>query len=195
MIWREKRVLLVVLGVLLLANAVFFFTYRVNYERRLKALDATLKESDAKLLKARNTRRAAQQQIDGYRKVQADIQTIYNQRWATEPERFTALVTEIKKVTAASQLIPHSLGFSESTESSKTGGTGTSIVGITFSVQGSYQQARRLINLLELSDQFVIIDAVSLGGSSGTDQNLNLNLRLKTIFRDLSRPPVVNRPL
>src|SRR5438874_2592741 len=32
MIWREKRILLIVLGLLLAANTVFFFTYRVRYE-------------------------------------------------------------------------------------------------------------------------------------------------------------------
>ena len=40
MIWREKRTLLFVLGAALLANAIFFFTYRVQYENRLRALDA-----------------------------------------------------------------------------------------------------------------------------------------------------------
>ena len=37
MIWREKRVLLIVLGVLLAANTVFFFTYRVQYKNRLQS--------------------------------------------------------------------------------------------------------------------------------------------------------------
>src|SRR5205807_1245036 len=40
MIWREKRILLIVLGVLLLANTIFFFTYRVQYVSRLEDLDA-----------------------------------------------------------------------------------------------------------------------------------------------------------
>ena len=31
MIWREHRILLIVLGVLFIANAIFFFTYRVQY--------------------------------------------------------------------------------------------------------------------------------------------------------------------
>ena len=191
MIWREKRVLLSILGVLLLANTAFFFTYRVQYENRLQDLDARLKDSEAKLTRARNARIAAQQQIDGYRKVQSDIQSLYNERWATEPERFTALVTEIKKVTEAAQLVPKSLTFAETTEKTVApGGVGTSIVHIGFSVQGTYQQVRRLINLLELSDQFVIIDGISLGGGGGSEQNLTLNVRLKTIFRDTQQQRV-----
>jgi len=39
MIWRERRTLLIVLGLLLAANTIFFFTYRVQYEQRLRDLD------------------------------------------------------------------------------------------------------------------------------------------------------------
>lgn len=191
MIWREKRVLLSVLGALLLLNAAFFFTYRVQYERRLADLNARLELAETRLQHARNSRISAEQQIDAYRKVTADLQTLYNEKWATEAERFTALVVEIKKLTAASQLIPQAITFSESVDNAKTGGAiGTSTVHITFSVKGTYQQVRRLINLIELSDQFVIIDAVGLGGG---DQVLTLNLRLKTIFRSAPRTAVTNK--
>src|SRR5207253_2773499 len=111
MIWREKQLLLIILAVLLIANTAFFFTYRVQYEQRLQSLDTRLHDSEARLERARAIRMSTQQQIDGYRKVESDLQMLYNQRWATEPERLTALVTEIKKVTAASQLIPQSLAF------------------------------------------------------------------------------------
>ena len=35
MIWREKRSLLIVLGLILVGNVVFFLTYRVQYQTRL----------------------------------------------------------------------------------------------------------------------------------------------------------------
>ena len=193
MIWREKRVLLFILGALLLANTAFFFTYRVQYEKRLQDLDARLHEAEGRLERARAARVSAEQQLVGYRKVISDLQVLYNERWATQPERFTALVIEIKKLTAASQMIPRSINFAESEDATKSGPTmGTSIVHISFSVQGTYQQVRRLINLLELSDQFVIIDAVGLGGGGG-DQVLTLTLRLKTVFRATPRPGTTNK--
>ena len=191
MIWREKRVLLSILGALLLANTAFFFTYRVQYERRLEDLSARLEQAETRLQHARNNRVSAEQQIVAYRKVISDLQTLYNQKWATEAERFTALIVEIKKLTAASDLIPQAINFSESVDNAKAGGAvGTSTVHITFSVKGTYQQVRRLINLIELSDQFVIIDAVGLGGG---DQILTLNLRLKTIFKSTPRATVTNK--
>jgi hypothetical protein len=65
---------------------------------------------------------------------------------------------------------------------------GANEVSITFSVDASYDQIRRMINLLELSQQFVIIEEVSL--NSGGDKSLNL--RLKTLFRD-EAPAAANR--
>ena len=189
MIWREHRILLGVLGALLVANAIFFFTYRVQYEARLNALDARLQQAEDDLQRARNKRIAAEQSVNNYKQVQTDLQTLYNSRWATEPERLTRLYSEIKKVAAASQVgMPRTFSFgrSEDKEMQKSGGVGTVTVTIGFNAQGTYQQLRRLINQLELSNQFVIIDTLSIGSGS-SPENLTLSVRLKTLFREPAR--------
>ncbi len=198
MIWRENRTLLIILGVLLMANAVFFFTYRVQYESRLRALDARLRDAEDQLQRAHNKRLSAEQQFASYRKVQTDLQTLYNRRWATEAQRLTALIKEVKRLGAATQLDPRSINFSraQDREVQRSGGIGTATVTITFSVHGSYQQVRRLINLLELSNQFVIIDAINLAAGAPADRDLTLNLRLKTVFREPPRSTmVINKEL
>ncbi|HYS54471.1 MAG TPA: hypothetical protein VER58_12000 [Thermoanaerobaculia bacterium] len=189
MTWREHRVLLIALGALMVANGIFFFTYRVQYEARLKALDARLQQSEDDLQRARNKRLAAEQTVASYRKVQTDLQMLYNSRWATEPQRLTRLYAEIKRLAAESGIaMPKTFSFSrtEDREMQKTGGIGTVTVTISFTAQGSYQQLRRLINRFELSNQFVIIDAINLGSGSSPD-NLTLNVRLKTLFREPAR--------
>jgi hypothetical protein len=203
MIWREKRVLLIVLGLLLLANTIFFFTYRVQYVSRLQDLDTRQEQAEAQLDQARNARITAEQQLAAYKKVQADLQVLYNERWSTPMQRLTALIDEVKRLAAASHLQPPSYSFTNgeskqvSTAPSTKGSIGTNTVGIAFTVQGTYEQVRRLINLLELSDQFVIIDSISLGANgSATDKVLTLNIRLKTLFKDVRTPaPAANRQL
>jgi hypothetical protein len=203
MIWREKRVLLIVLGLLLLANTIFFFTYRVQYVSRLQDLDARQAQAQGQLEQARNARLTAEQQLAAYKKVQTDLQVLYNERWSTSMQRLTALIDEVKRLAAASHLQPPAYAFTsgESKQAATTpnakGSIGTITVGIAFNVQGTYEQVRRLINLLELSDQFVIIDGISLGSNeSATDKTLMLNIRLKTLFRDVRTPaPAANRQL
>lgn len=201
MIWREKRILLITLGVLLLANTIFFFTYRVQYVSRLEDLDARKEQTQAQLERARHARVTAEQQLAAYKKVQNDLQVLYNERWSTPVQRLTALIDEVKKLAAASHLEPPSYSFSNnetksSAASGARGSIGTTTVEIAFAVQGTYEQVRRLINLLELSDQFVIIDGISLAtsGATANDKTLNLNIRLKTLFRDV-RPTPASRQL
>jgi hypothetical protein len=210
MIWREKRIPLIILGVFLLANAVFFFTYRIQYENRLQGLEADKAAAEQRLANVRAERAKTEQQIASYRKAQGDLNVIYNEKWATEPERLTALINEVKRLEQASQLVGRTHSFGKSEKDAKaTPGLGTDVVTIAFTVQGTYPQVRRLINLLELSDQFVIIDTVSLTGTNdapapgappagpppsllggpGSAGPLTLTLRLKTIFRATAPPP------
>jgi len=189
MIWREHRVLLITLAVLLVANAIFFFTYRVQYEARLQALDSRLAQAEEQLQQARTKRIAAEQQLASYHKVQSDLQSLYDNTWATKQQRLTTLISELKKMAVATQLDPNTINFTETPdrEAEKNGGVGTSVVTIAFSVHGTYQQIRQLINQLELSDQFVIIDAINLAAGGGAAGDLTLTLRLKTLFREPQR--------
>lgn len=187
MIWRERRTLLVVLGILLAANTIFFFTYRVQFEERLRDLETRKGQLEQRLTEVRNARQLAERQYAAYRRVQKDIDEIYNVRWSTQAARLAPLITEVKRLAAASQLIPPTYSFSSSsTKADATGTLNTNVVGIAFGVQGNYQQIRRLINLLELSPQFVIIDSISL--TAAAEQNLSLTLHVKTLFRDTSAP-------
>jgi hypothetical protein len=199
MIWREKRILLIVLGALLLANTLFFFTYRVQYVSRLQDLEGRKEQAQTRLQQARRARITAEQQLASYKKVQTDLQVLYNERWATPVQRLTALIDEVKKLAAASHLEPPSYMFSSTGTKPNNikGSVGTTTVSIAYTVQGTYEQIRRLINLLELSDQFVIIDGINLVSSAvAADKTLTLNIRLKTLFRD-TRPvaPTANRQL
>lgn len=183
MIWREKRLLLIILGALLVANTIFFFTYRVQYQSRLEALDDRLDQVNAQLQESRRARLVAEQQLAAYRKIETDVQQVFNERWSTQEQRLTRLISEVKRLAMSANLVPPSTSYSRTdVRGAKKSTTGSTEVGITFSVSGSYQQIRRLINMLELSDQFVIIDGVSLSSAEG--DRLHLNLGIKTLFRD-----------
>lgn len=201
MIWREKRILLIILGILLAANTVFFFTYRVQYQQRISALEERQAESEAKLKQARAARISAERQLAGYRQIEHDVAQVYDEQWSTQQARLTRMIAEVQRLAVAANLVPRSYNFDKQDPKAETAvsGTGRKLnidateVGISFSVEGTYEQARRLINLLELSNQFVIIDAVSLTSTAGP--TLNLNLHVKTIFRNPEPAPTADRQL
>jgi Tfp pilus assembly protein PilO len=119
LIWREKRLLLIVLGVLLAANTIFFFTYRVQYQSRLQELDQRREQAESRLQQARAARAAPEQRYASYRRIQSDVQTIYSDRWSTEAQRLTALITEVKRLAVASQLVPKTYSFNRSEHGSE----------------------------------------------------------------------------
>ena len=193
MIWAEKRTLLIILGLVLAANIAFFFTYRVQYQSRLDELDTRLETSEKALQDARTARLTAERQLQAYRKTEQDVALVLNEHWSTQTRRFTPLVAEVKRLAIASSLIPDAYSFAHDETKSvaipgagKKDSLGATEVTMSFTVLGTYQQVRRLINLLELSQQFVIIDSIQLAAAQ-QDQTLTLNLRLKTLFRDDSQ--------
>src|ERR1051326_8373865 len=165
MIWREKRILLIVLALLLIGNTIFFFTYRIQYEARLKDLDDRRAQSEAHLAQERAARVTAERRVLAVKKAQLDVRQIYDQQWSTESRRLIALITEVERLASASQLGPPAKAFvrggvqqTQVTTTSRRGRVAAETVGINFTVKGNYQQIRRLINLLELARQLEQID-------------------------------------
>lgn len=187
MIWKEKRVLLILLAAILLANTIFFFTYRVQYQNRLDTLDQRLAQVQSEYDEVHTTRLRGEQTLQSYRKVENDVLVVFNEHWATQPERFTKMFAEVTRLAVASSLEPASYQFGKTEAKRVSTGDrrqtlGAMEVSISFGVRGTYEQVRRLINLIELSNQFVIIEGINL--TTAEDQLLSLDLRLKTIFRD-----------
>lgn len=179
MIWLEKKWLLIGLGAFLLVNLLFFVTYRIRYEQRVADLDRRLEIAQDQLQKARNERAAADQELRAYQDAVKDIQVVYGDWWSTSEGRLAPLIVEIRQLAARSELRLRAINY-DSTQQKKE--LGASFFGISFAVQGNYAQIRRLINLIELSRQFVIIDEISLSGDPVDASPLQMNLRLKTLF-------------
>lgn len=185
MIWREKRILLIVLGVLLAINVAFFLTYRVRYQQRIEALQTTLDQANTTLSEARKRKAAAEQTLTGYQRTTVDIQRIYDEVWSTPQRRLTAMILEIRDLENRSRMVPRSTSFSQSEEKKEFG---TSAMSMNFAVRGTYAQVRQFINLLELSEHFVVIDQVTLADPSDDSQLLNLNIQIKTLFHQKPDP-------
>ncbi len=192
MIWREKKVWLIVLALALAADVFVFVTYRVQFQKRIDDVTERQKETTARLAQAQEARLSAQDTYKRYLKVQSDLDTLYDTKWATQDQRLIPWIKEIKRLAEASQLVPKILNFNKEEAKEKevesASGLKKSVaakaVTISYTVEGNYQQVRRLINALELSDQFVIIDTLAVTAAGENTNVVSVNLRLKTLFRE-----------
>jgi Tfp pilus assembly protein PilO len=181
MMWRERRWLLILLSIVLLANVVFFFTYRVRQQARIDELKSRREALSARVDDLRAQRQQTESELQRLSAVQADIRHIYDVRWATPNERLTPLLLELRRLAEKSRLQPQSRSYRF--EKARAQALGTEPMTISFGVRGSYDQVRQMINLVELSEQFVFIDEISLTGDAAAPSSLAVNLSLKTLFR------------
>jgi len=87
------------------------------------------------------------------------------------------VIAEVKDLARRAGLEPKSISY----PSQAVAEFDLSIRYMVFSVTGSYSQLRRLINFLELSDMFLVLNEISLGGH-GNGEDLRISLRLSTVF-------------
>ena len=88
------------------------------------------------------------------------------------------IIAEIKDLCDRAGIPPTSLNY----ERQALDGQDVSRRTITFAVIGSYAQLRQLINFLELSDSFLILDQIALRGDDIEGTPLRINLSLSTLF-------------
>jgi len=118
------------------------------------------------------------------------INSIYTEHFSTEAERFTQLLRVVRQLSRQAGLAPDSFAYPKENLENE----GLVSRKITFSVEGSYENLRRLINFLELSEQFISLDDVSLSGESGSDR-LTIRLSLSTLFEATDKQKMLENAL
>ena len=174
---RNRSLALGILAALLLANLIVFFTYRVRQKARIDDLVQRREATEARLVDARNLRTSKERHLQALKDEENKVKHVYDDRWSTPQRRLVPLLLELRGLAEKSSLIPRSINYTLE-ETTKT--HGTTAVRIVFGVEGSYANVRKLVNLIELSPQFVYIDSISIRDSELG--GLQLNLSLKTLF-------------
>lgn len=182
--WRDRRLVLPLLGILLVINLVVFFTYRVQQQNRIESLRERRAELEQELQKAQLARETARQQIASVSRLEKELVRIFDQSWGTPDERLTPLLRELYRHANESGLQPSSRTYGN--EQTSREGEATAMT-ISFGVEGTYEQLREMIQLIETSDQYVVIDSLSLGERENA--GLTITIELRTLFREDPKLP------
>ena len=174
--WRLRIWFWVGVG-LCVFNAALLSTYRGVYAGRFQALEDEIAE--VRNLRTRTTQEVARRvgQVATVEATRGRVESLYREGFATERERLTDLIREVKELADRSGLRPGSISYPEE-QLEQYGLVEKSLV---FTVEGNYGQLRRLVNQLETTDTFVALESISL---SEATPNLRIDLRLSTLFSD-----------
>lgn len=172
-LWAPPLLLTVVnLGVLVTYRAVFAGSVgelrgEVDVEqRRVAALADRRGELAELVLSARRSR--------------AGIERLYTSSLGPESERLTDWIREVKELAEQSGLSPSAINY----PSEDFVDYGLHRRSFEFLVGGSYASLRQFVNLLELTDSFIVLEGVTLNES---EPELRISLRLSTLFSEGSR--------
>lgn len=182
---RHWRLLAAVLGVVVLANIlVHLFVIR-----KLVSVSG-----DREAIVANETRRVAAiaEEIRALETTasvvacsRSDVTHVFEDMLSSKQARMTAILRELRKLAVDMRVEPGRLTISRS----ELEDSGLVRFQVSFAFEAPYATLRRFIEKIEASENFLIIEQVSLVGERGAGSALRLQIRVMTFFMapDLSR--------
>lgn len=187
-IWRRRSWIWWVPLLFVLANVGALLFYRSAYAGKLDVL-ADRFEDQAEVLDAFRIERSKLEGFLGQVESQkAGTRTLFRDHFATQEERFTEMLREIRTLARRAGLDPSSFAY----DAADVKGMDLQRFSVNFSVKGTYDQLRTFINFLELTDQFLALERISLGGGVGDrDVQLDISVEVSTFFADHGAPELM----
>lgn len=188
-LWRRRAVLWAPALAFFLLAAGALGLYRARYAGEAELSERALQRSRGALAGLTAQRRSLERDLERIRANREALVAFYDDRLATESERLTRAIAEVKDLAQRCGLRPGSIGYPDE----RLEGFGLRQRAFVFGVEGTYNDLRRLINLLELSESFLTLEQVSLveGGGGG---RLRIDLRLSTLFAAEDAEPLDGGP-
>ncbi len=179
-VWRRHLLLWAVPVGFCVLNLLAYVIYQSAFAGKVEGLERRYQQAVEQLEAIENERLVIQEFLETVESHRTEVQGLYRDRFQTESERFTRALQEIKSLAKRAGLEPSALSYPK-----QTFGEHRLVQRmIRFSVTGSYEQLRKFINFLELTDHFFTLQRVTLGdgGDGGGGKQLSINLEVSTIF-------------
>jgi Tfp pilus assembly protein PilO len=157
-IWRQRLWVWVSPLAFVAMGAVGLLVYQLAYSNRVKTLELDLGDQRRQLAEASAARLHGQDLMRQARVNRERIWQLYDEHFSTRRRRLTGVTAEVKDLAKRAGLVPRSISYPEE-QIQQYGLIKRSFI---FSVEGTYADLRKFVNLLEVSDSFLTLEDVSL---------------------------------
>ncbi|MDX1632632.1 MAG: hypothetical protein R3234_12255 [Thermoanaerobaculia bacterium] len=176
-LWSRRAKLWASALVFLLLNLGLLLGYRVVIQARIAAVSGALEERQEELADLTSRREQRESLVARAVTTEDAIQRLRLERLGTEAERLTEIMLRVKNLLSRAGLDgPESIRYAEEPVEEH----GLVRETISFGVRGDYEELRRFINFLELSERFLILEEI--GVTESDPGVLSVRLRLSTLF-------------
>lgn len=162
-----------------LANATAYVVYRFGFADRVESLDASLEAKQNELAPLAAERAHLERLIQRSQRNDVEMRRLYDERFSTRSQSLSRINAEVRQLARTAGLNPRSINYSED----KIEPYGLVKRTFSFSVEGTYLELRKFLNLLEISESFLTLEEVNLAGEeSEQGTELRIRLQLSTLF-------------
>ncbi len=179
-VWRQNLRVWVPALAFFALNLALLSTYRLVLVGQAEARERTYAESGGELERSRKLRARLEGLVAAGLEERREIEEFYSQRLATESQRLTEVIAEVKQLARTCGLSPAVINYHRDPILEY----GLAKRSIVFAVTGNYLSLRKLVNLLELSDLFLTLEQVSLSERGGQGSTLRIQLQIAAIFAE-----------
>jgi len=178
-IWRLRLWVWVPALLFFLANAVAFSVYRFGYADQVQSLEAGLGEAQKQLQPELLKRKELERRLQRAAAAEAAVKQLYNEQFSTRSRRMTRVTSEVKSLAQKAGLNPRTFSYPQQDIEDYV------LIkrSFNFTVEGTYLELRQFINLMEHSDSFLTLEAITLSeAGQDTGPELRMSLKISTLF-------------
>lgn len=168
---------------LLALNGALYLGYRTLLSERFDLAALKRERLEKEHQAATQQRDELKRSLEGWRAAGTAIADFYG-RVGRREERLPSLLTEIDDLVRKVGTAPARLNFGQS----ELGDADLVEFSIDFPFEGDYPSVRNLLNLLEITPSFLILDSFNLSSTGELQEKVRLRFRLRTVFHQERRP-------
>lgn len=180
-VWRNRIGIWLPALVFFALNLTGWLIYLSGFSGEAAAYRDQVNEAEERLATLTAQRQELEGILEKIDETQESIRGLYEEIFATERQRLTAAIREVRQMARDANLEPRQTNYPEETLEEY----GLQERSFVFSVHGTYFDLRKLVNSLELSESFLTLEEVGLSGdASRGGPQLSISLRLSTLFAE-----------
>ena len=176
--WQERTKQWAPAFVFFAVNVVAFSFYLMTYAGESKGVERRLGRAQGELAGIEQRVGELENRLGQATETSQNVTDFYEVKLATEAERLTAIIAEVKRLAQLAGLEPRRISY----PTEEIAGFGLMRRSISFPVSGTYAQLRKMINLLELSDYFLTLRQVQLREADDRGVSLRIQLDISALF-------------
>ena len=173
--WRARLKIWLPALILVVLNLAVLSTYRFLLAGQAQIQAGRTERRQVRVAELETERRILDETVAEVERNRDLIERLYREWLTPESERLTAVIAEVKRLAGveySSFSYPDKLLEEE----------GLVKRSLVFSVEGTYLELRSFINLIEVSDLFLILESVRLTGGSRQGPAVRVSMTVSTLF-------------